>query len=81
MKIILSVIFFQREHGQIAAESTLSRFLLKYAYDVTWLTHRSQGNISVHTNDCNGEARGKDLCGRYHKGQKGGIRQELGLPG
>ena len=41
-------IFFQRERGQIAAESASNGSLIKYAYDVTWLTHRSRGNFSSH---------------------------------
>ena len=46
--MILSVFFFQREHGQIAEEIASNVSLIKYAYDVTWLTHRSRGNLSSH---------------------------------
>ena len=41
-------IFFQRDHGQIAAESMSNGSLIKYAYDVTWLTHRSRVSFSSH---------------------------------
>ena len=39
---MFSVVFFQHKHGQIAAQRATSRSLIKYAYDVTWLTRRAR---------------------------------------